>query len=147
MAADAAVSLGVVATGLVIGATGWLWLDPVASMVIALVILGATWSLLRQSLRLAVQAVPSGVDAGAVRHYLLSQPGVVDAHDLHIWAMSTTENAMTAHLVMPQGHPGDPFLQRIADELDTRFDVGHSTLQVETDSSDRACRLAPADEI
>jgi len=142
MAADAAVSVAVIAAGLVMRATGWLWLDPAASIAIAFVIFVGTWGLLRQSLRLAVQAVPSGVDAKAVRQYLFSQPGVIEAHDLHIWAMSTSENAMTAHLVMPEGHPGDPFLQRIADELDARFDVGHVTLQVETGGSSHACRLA-----
>jgi cobalt-zinc-cadmium efflux system protein len=141
MAADAAVSLAVIVSGIVIGVTGWLWLDPVASLVIAMVILAGTWDLLRQSLRLAVQAVPAGVDSRAVHGFLVAQSGVREVHDLHIWAMSTTENAMTGHLVMPAGHPGDGFLEQIADELDARFGLCHVTLQVETGDS-KTCRLA-----
>jgi cobalt-zinc-cadmium efflux system protein len=143
LAGDAAVSLGVIVAGAVIGVTGWLWLDPVVGIVIGCAILAGTWELLRQSLRLAMHAVPSGVDCSAVRDYLSHQAGVREVHDLHIWAMSTTENALTVHLVMPGGHPGDAFLDQVSEELDRRFHLGHATLQVETGEGS-VCRLAAA---
>ncbi|MGA2550157.1 MAG: cation diffusion facilitator family transporter [Burkholderiaceae bacterium] len=147
MAGDAAVSLGVIAAALVMHYTGWIWLDPVVSIVIALVILYSTWDLLRQSLRLAVQAVPASIDPGAVRQFLESQKGVIQTHDLHIWAMSTTETAMTAHIVMPAGHPGDHFLDDVARELDRRFKVGHVTLQVETGEGGQVCCALACEEM
>jgi cobalt-zinc-cadmium efflux system protein len=143
MAADAAVSLGVVAAGTLVLYTHWLWLDPVVSLVIAAVILVGTWGLLRDSVHLALQAVPSGVDALAVRRHLASLPGVADVHDLHIWGMSTAESALTAHLVMPAGHPGDDFLAESAKLIGTRFRIGHVTLQVETATGTSPCALAP----
>ncbi|HEY1300309.1 MAG TPA: cation diffusion facilitator family transporter, partial [Stellaceae bacterium] len=107
MAGDALVTAGVVVAGIVIGLTGWLWLDPAVSLAVSAVIVVGTWGLLRSAVGLALAAVPEGVDAEAVRAHLAAQPGVTALHDLHIWGMSTTETALTCHLVMPQGHPGD----------------------------------------
>jgi cobalt-zinc-cadmium efflux system protein len=142
MVADAAVSAGVVVAGLVILATGWLWLDPLTSLVIVGVIVWGTWSLLRDSLSMAVSAVPPAVDPEAVRRYLESCAGVASVHDLHIWPMSTTDTALTAHLVLPDGHPGDAFLETTTTELRHRFKIGHATLQIEI-SAETACHLAP----
>ena len=143
MAADAAVSLGVAVAGGVVMVAGWFWLDPLLTLVVALVIIWGTWDLLRQSLRLALQAVPATIDATQVRGYLSALPGVAQVHDLHIWAMSTTENALTAHLVMPAGHPGDAFLHSACHEIATRFAIHHTTLQIEVADTDLACALAP----
>jgi cobalt-zinc-cadmium efflux system protein len=143
MAADALVSVGVIVAGIVMLYTGWLWLDPAASLVIGLVILVGTWQLLRESVQLALHAVPAGVDAAAVRVHLGALPGVAQVHDLHIWGMSTTETALTVHLVMPGGHPGDDFLVRACEEIHHRFGIGHSTLQVETATGSSPCALAP----
>ncbi len=143
MAADAAVSLGVVIAGLLTLATGWSWLDPVMSLAIVAVILLGTWGLLRDATRLALHAVPEGVDPANVRRFLERQPGVEEVHDLHIWGMSTTETALTAHLVMPGGYPGDAFIAELADRMDRDFDIAHATLQVETGSGAQPCALAP----
>jgi cobalt-zinc-cadmium efflux system protein len=142
MVADAAVSAGVVIAGLVILYTGWFWLDPLTSLVIVGVIVWGTWSLLRDSLAMSVDAVPASIDPQAVRRYLLSCAGVTAVHDLHIWPLSTTDNALTAHLVLPDGHPGDEFLLTTATELRQRFGIGHTTLQIEI-SEETACHLAP----
>jgi cobalt-zinc-cadmium efflux system protein len=142
MAADAAVSAGVVMAGLAIIYTGWFWLDPLTSLVIVGVIVWGTWHLLRASLAMSVDAVPASIDPQAVRSYLSSCAGVAAVHDLHIWPLSTTENALTAHLVFPAGHPGDEFLLRAAGELKQRFGIGHTTLQIEI-SQETACHLAP----
>lgn len=131
MAADAAVSLGVVIAGAAILATGWQWLDPVVSLVIAVVIVVGTWSLLTQSVNLALHAVPPGIETADVQAFLDGLPGVHRTHDLHIWATSTTETALTCHLVMPGKHPGDAFLIDAANELKKRFGIGHATLQIE----------------
>ena len=139
MAADALVSLGVVLAGVAILATGWLWFDPVISLVIVIVIMISTWNLLRDSLNLALDAVPPGVEPLAIRTYLDETPGVVAIHDLHIWAMSTTETALTAHLVMPTGCPDDVFLARISQDLHDRFDIEHTTIQIETGHSILSC--------
>ena len=145
LVADAAVSLGVVLGGLVMRETGWYLVDPLLSVVIVVVILASTWGLLRESLRLALAAVPPHVDVAAVRGYLRKLPGVSDVHDLHIWAGSTTETALTVHLVVPQGLPGDAFIDEVADELERRFAIHHSTLQIERGDTTHACRLhAPA---
>ena len=141
MAADAAISLGVVISGLVIMGTGWTWLDPAVSLVIVLVIVLGTWSLLRQSLRLVMAAVPDSVDAAAVDRFLAEQPGVDSVHDLHIWAMSTTETALTAHLVMPGGYPGDKAIDEIVTRLRHDFAIGHCTLQVEQGTLQHQCAL------
>ena len=143
MAADAAVSLGVAVVGGLMLLGGWLWLDSVVSIVIAIVILLGTWGLLRESAQLAMQAVPSAIDAIAVKNYLATLSGVAEVHDLHIWGMSTTETALTAHLLMPNGHPGDDFFAHVADELERRFRIGHPTLQIETGNAARPCALAP----
>lgn len=143
MAADAAVSAGVVVAGLLTLATGWTWIDPVVSVAIVTVILLGTWGLLRDATRLALHAVPEGVDPTEVRRFLERQPGVREVHDLHIWGMSTTETAMTAHLVMPGGHPGDEFIARLAEEMNREFGIAHATLQVETGSAAQPCVLAP----
>ncbi|GJD42333.1 Cadmium, cobalt and zinc/H(+)-K(+) antiporter [Methylobacterium cerastii] len=143
MAADAAVSAGVVIAGLVILYTGWTWLDPVVSLAIVAVIVWSTWGLLRDSLTLSLAAVPPGIDPDAVRSHLEGLPGVAALHDLHVWAMSTTETCLTAHLLMPGGRPDDAFLMDAAAGIRERFGIGHTTLQVET-SADTACTLAPA---
>ncbi len=145
MAADAGVSAGVVIAGLVIIYSGWQWLDPAISLVIVAVILAGTWSLLRDTVAMALSAVPPGIDPSAVRDQLRSMPGVTGLHDLHIWPMSTTETALTVHLVMPGGHPGDRFLMEAAAELREHFRIGHATLQIEV-SEDTECALAP-DEV
>ena len=143
MAADAAVSLAVAVAGGVVMLAGWYWLDPLLTLVVAAVIIWGTWDLLRQSLRMALQAVPPTIDAGQVRDYLCTLPGVSQVHDLHIWAMSTTENALTAHLVIPSGHPGDDFLHDACREIEGRFAIHHATLQIELADTNRACALAP----
>ena len=145
MAADAAVSLGVVLAALVIGWTGWLWLDPVASLAIAGVIVAGSWSLLRESANLAMAAVPAGIDRAAVESYLAGLPGVVAVHDLHIWGLSTTDAALTAHVVRPGAGPDDDLLKRVAEELKERFGIGHATIQVEHDGA--GCRLAPPEVV
>ncbi|MET0530421.1 MAG: cation diffusion facilitator family transporter [Microvirga sp.] len=136
MVADAAVSLGVVLGGLAILWTGATWIDPVLSLLIAAVIVWGTWGLLRQSLHLSLHGVPSGIAVSEVRHALARRPGVARVHHLHVWAMSTTETALTAHLVMPGGHPGDHFLADIQHDLEERFGIGHATLQIEVHARD-----------
>lgn len=143
MAADAVVSLGVVLAGIAISITGWLWFDPVVSLIIVAVVVVGTWQLLRDSVNLALDAVPAGIEPLAVHTYLAERPGVSQVHDLHIWAMSTTETALTAHLVMPTGYPGDAFLCQVCKELHDHFSIEHSTLQVETGDFDYPCTLAP----
>jgi len=142
MAADAAVSLGVVLAGLTIVLSGALWIDPVVSLVIAAVIVWGTWSLLRDSVNLALHAVPAGIDPSDVRAYLAGLSGVASVHDLHIWPMSTTETALTCHLVMPGGHPGDAFLASATDALSHRFKIAHATLQIEKGDA-AVCVLEP----
>jgi cobalt-zinc-cadmium efflux system protein len=132
MAADAGVSAGVVIAGLAMTFFGWRWLDPVTSLVIVVVIIWSSWNLLREAVNMSVSAVPSSVDAPAVRAFLAKQKGVANVHDLHIWATSTTDVALTAHLMMPGGHPGDKFISMICDELAAHYNIGHATLQIET---------------
>jgi len=130
MTADALVSAGVVLAGGLALWKGWNWLDPLTSLAIVVVILVGTWGLFRQSLHLLFDGVPFEVDPGAVREYLESLPGVLEIHDLHIWAMGTSQTALTAHLVMPAGCPSDGFLQEATQDLHDRFEIGHVTLQV-----------------
>ena len=130
MAADALVSAGVVVAGGLSLWFGWAWLDPVASLVIALVIVVGTWRLFRQSLHLMFDGVPEHIDIKAVRHELESLPGVDRVHDLHVWATGTSDVALTAHLVMPLGHPDDAFFEMATQRLRDRFRIGHVTLQV-----------------
>jgi cobalt-zinc-cadmium efflux system protein len=142
MAADALLSLGVVVAGIVIWQTGWLWVDPATSLVIAAVILVSTWSLLRESLDLAMHAVPAGIDIDEVEHFLVSLPGVREVHDLHVWAMSTTEVALTAHLVKPGAENDDELLRQTAEALHDRFEIRHSTIQIERDVEAANCGQA-----
>ncbi len=132
MAADAVVSMGVVLAGIAILTTGALWIDPVVSLVIVAVIAWGTWGLLKDSVAMSLLAVPKGISEAKVRAYLAGLPGVSAVHDLHIWPMSTTETALTAHLVIPAGHPGDGLLAEIARELARHHRIGHVTVQVET---------------
>lgn len=143
MAADAAVSLGVVIAGIALLLTGCNWLDPAISLLIVAVIVSGTWGLLRQSLHLALNAIPPHIDATAIADYLRRLPGVQGIHDLHIWGMSTTESALTVHLVMPCGYPGDHFMDSITQTLKMRFSIQHSTLQIEQGTTDHACVLHP----
>jgi cation diffusion facilitator family transporter len=144
MLADAVVSLGVVAAGIAIMFTHWYWLDPVISLIIVLVIVISTWGLLRESTQLALSAVPRHIDLPAIETYLRQRPGVSDIHDLHIWGMSTTETALTVHLVMPEGYPGDKFMDELVLALKQRFSVNHSTLQIEQGTTDHVCTLTPS---
>ena len=130
MAADALVSLAVVAGGVTMLYTGWYWVDPVLSLAIVAVILASSFGLLRDALRLSLDAVPGHIALDEVEAYLTALPGVSSVHDLHIWGMSTTEAALTAHLLMPEGHPDDAFFTQVASELEHRFGIRHSTLQV-----------------
>lgn len=147
MAADAGVSLGVVLGGFAILATGWRWLDPAISLVIVAVILSGTWGLLRDSVNLALDAVPESVDTAAVEAYLAGLPVVAGVHDLHIWGMSTTETALTAHLVVPDDAVGDGLLTQVAGDLHDQFGIEHATLQIEHGDSAHpcpSCSLTPA---
>ena len=146
LVADALVSVAVVVAGGVIILTGWNWVDPAASLLIAVVIVWGTWNLLRESFQLSMNAVPKGIVLGDVRQHLQSLPHVTAVHDLHIWAMSTTENALTVHLVTDNGHPGDKFLEELSHELDRRFRIQHTTVQIEIGDGN-VCILAPADRV
>ena len=146
MAADAAVSAGVVASGLVILLTGWAWLDPVVSLAIAAVILASTWGLLRDSVNLAMDAVPEGIELPKIEAALRALPGVVEVHDLHVWGLSTTENALTAHLVHEAGD-ADGLLLLACDAARDGFGIGHATFQVESPATARECRLRSADVV
>jgi len=140
MTADALVSLGVVIAGAVFLLTGWTWLDPAISLAIAVVILLGTWGLLRQSLHLSLDGVPDSIDLNAVRNYLAAQPGVIEVHDLHVWAMSTSEVALTAHLVMNGERLKDDFLSRVGNKLHDEYGIEHATIQIET--GNMACALS-----
>jgi cobalt-zinc-cadmium efflux system protein len=139
MAADAGVSLGVVIGGICILMFGWYWADPAITLIIVAIIMISTWGVLRDSLELAFDSVPRGIDPQQVRTYLSDLPGVTAVHDLHIWGMSTSETALTAHLVMPDGNGEDNFLQRISDELMKDFCIAHATIQVERGNIDHGC--------
>jgi cobalt-zinc-cadmium efflux system protein len=145
MAADAAVSAGVVVAAFLIPLTGSLWLDPVTSLAICAVIVGSTWGLMRDAVSMALAGTPGKIDPARVRALLLAQPGVTGLHDLHIWPISTTETALTCHLVMPAPPATDAFLHEVSQTLAARFRIGHPTIQIEQ-SPDGGCRLAP-DEV
>ena len=147
MTADAGVSAGVLVAGFVILFTGILWVDPVMSLLIAGIILIGTWGLLKDSLNLALQAVPAGIDPAEVRAYLLNLPGVTAVHDLHIWAMSTTEVALTAHLVSPDHAGDDEVISRASRELHHHYGIHHTTLQWERGSSDQECCSSVCEDI
>lgn len=138
MAADALVSLGVVLAGIAILFTGALWIDPAVSLLIVAVIAWGTWGLLKDSVAMSLLAVPKGVSEKAVRGYLAKLDGVEAVHDLHIWPMSTTETALTAHLIMPGGHPGDEFLNHVSGELEHHHRIHHATIQIEKTRSQRS---------
>lgn len=144
MAADAAVSAAVVLGALAMLYTGWLWLDPALGMLIAVVIVAGTWRLLRDSVNLALDAVPAHIDAAAVEAYLAGLPGVLAVHDLHIWGMSTTEAALTVHLVKPDARVDDALLARIRADLREKFAIGHSTVQFELGDAKHPCHQEPA---
>ncbi|MCX4150836.1 MULTISPECIES: cation diffusion facilitator family transporter [Paraburkholderia] len=141
MAADAAISAAVAISGLVILYTNWTWLDPVMSLFVVAVVVVGTWGLLRDSVRMALDAVPPGVSLQDIRDYLAEQPGVTDVHDLHVWALSTTGNALSAHLVMPAGHPGDESIDAIVVTLRERFSMQHATLQVDLGTTEHRCAM------
>jgi cobalt-zinc-cadmium efflux system protein len=144
MAADAGVSFGVVVAAFVIMFTGWQWVDPAISLCIAAVVLASGWGLARDSVNLALDGVPKGIGLAEVKDYLGQLHGVTEVHDLHIWAMSTNETALTAHLVRPDGYD-DTFLHHVCEELSHRFNIQHATLQIEAGSD--VCRLAPAEVV
>ncbi len=139
MVTDAAVSAGVIASGTAIIFTGWYWLDPVISLIVVAVVIFSTWELLRESVRLILSAVPANIDIAAIDAYLRQQPGVTDVHDLHIWGISTTETALTVHLVVPGGYPGDEFMDQIRQTLETRYSIHHSTIQIEQGTASHVC--------
>lgn len=144
MVADAVVSLGVVLSAVAVLFTGWMWIDPAVSIVVAAVIVIGTWSLLKESVSLSLDAVPTHIDRKAVESYLSGLPGVTEVHDLHIWAMSTTEVALTVHLVRPACTLDDALLAQAGRDLASRFKINHATLQVESGDPDHPCTLAPA---
>lgn len=144
MAADAAISAGVVVAALAIALTGATWIDPLVSLVIGAIIVVGTWGLLRDSLDLALDAAPRGIDPEAVRRWLEELPGVTEIHDLHVWGLSTTETALTAHLIRPDNTDPDTFLHEAGAGLAERFGIGHATLQVEGGGD---CRLAHPDAV
>lgn len=139
MVADAAVSAGVVIAGFVIQATGLRWIDPAVSLVVILVILYGTWGLLRDSLHLSLDGVPSNVNSAAVKEYLAKHRGVAGVHDLHIWALSTTSVALTAHLIVPGGDPDGELLAVLTEDLRRRFKIDHATLQIEQNVCEHGC--------
>lgn len=143
LAADAVLALGVVVAGILIHLTGWLWLDPVVSLVLSVSIVVGTWSLLRESLALALHAVPPGIEPDEVRAMLAGAPGVTEVHDLHIWAISTSDTALTAHLVMPNVESPDEHLRSLGEELREHFGIAHATLQVESGGLVHCCALEP----
>jgi cobalt-zinc-cadmium efflux system protein len=147
LAGDAGISVGVVVAALVVLRTGWLWIDPALSLGVAALILVSTWSLLRRSLNLVLDAVPEGIDIDAVRAYLAGLPRVREVHDLHVWPLSTTETALTAHLVMPGNTCEPTFLADVCRELHDRFDIDHATLQVDPEEAPDECRLAPEEAL
>ncbi len=142
MAADALLSLGVVVAGILIAVSGRLWIDPITSLIIAAVIFWSTWSLLRESFNLAMHAVPPSVDIDEVQDFLASLGGVTEVHDLHVWAMSTTEIALTAHLVKPEATNDDQLLRDAGHALHHQFGIGHSTIQIERSVDEAACGQA-----
>jgi cobalt-zinc-cadmium efflux system protein len=144
MVGDAGISVGVVIGAALVSVTGWLWLDPAISVAIALAVLWSSWGLARDSVNLALDAIPRGIDHEAVQAYLRDLPGVSEVHDLHIWAMSTTETALTAHLVRPGASLDDQMLHETCRQLELRFKIKHATLQIEAGNTELVCRLAPA---
>ena len=146
LVADAAIAAGVVVGALLIKLTAWQWIDPVLSLLINMTIIVGTWKILREAISLSLAGVPSAIRLDDVRGYLAALPGVTALHDLHVWPVSTSETAMTVHLVMPSGHPGDGFLMQTCRTLRERHRIGHATLQIET-SAETLCMLAPEEVV
>lgn len=142
MAADAAVSAGVVVSAIVIMTTGWLWADPLAGLLVSAAIAWSSFGLLKSALHLSLDGVPENINKAAVEEWLARQPGVASVHDLHVWPLSTTKTALTVHLVMPAGSPGDAFLDSVANDLEHQFSIEHATLQIERGDGGE-CHLAP----
>ena len=147
MAADAGVSLGVVLAGIAIMVTGLLWIDPAISLLIVVVIVFSTWSVFRDSFNLAMDGVPKGIDAEEVRNFILQQDGITEIHDLHIWAMSTTQVALTAHLVRDTSTIDDQFLHSLSKELRNKFKIIHPTIQIESGKQAHLCDQAHHDSV
>ncbi|MDX2244618.1 MAG: cation diffusion facilitator family transporter [Leptolyngbyaceae cyanobacterium bins.302] len=147
LVADAAVSVGVVLAGIAIVLTGQHWFDPAMSLIVSVVIIAGTWQLFVEALNLVTDAVPAGIEPLAVRTYLAELPGVSEVHDLHIWALSTTETALMAHLVVPSEHPDDAFLTQVAEGLHSRFSIEHTTLQIESGDPNYPCPQAPDERV
>jgi cobalt-zinc-cadmium efflux system protein len=147
MVADAAVSVGVVAAGFIIAWSGQRWIDPLVSLAIGIVILAGSWRLTRDTVDMALDAVPSRIDRGEVEAYLRGLPGVTSVHDLHIWAMSTTQTALTAHVVRRDAAADDKFLAQMRDGLRDGFSIAHATVQVESGDPDHPCALACEDKV
>jgi cobalt-zinc-cadmium efflux system protein len=147
MAADAAVSLGVVLAGIAIAVTGLTWIDPVVSLVVAAVIVAGTWGLFRESLDLALDAVPRGLEPEAIERALATLPGVSEVHDLHVWGASTSEISVTVHLVTPDGSDRDALLAAAEALLRERFHVAHATIQIESLAAGTTCRQRPAEAL
>lgn len=141
MIADAAISLGVVISGLIMLQTGWFWVDPLISILIALVIITSSWSLLKESFNLAVHATPKNIKISEVKSYLTQLEGVKEMHDLHIWALSTTTTALSVHLMMKNGHPGDDFIKHVTHKLQHDFKINHVTIQIEIGDTNARCNL------
>lgn len=142
MSLDALVSLGVVLTGLLVARTGWHWLDPAVSLLIGAIILGSTWGLLREAGRLILDGVPADISLEAVRRHLCEDPRVQGVHDLHVWALSTTGTALSAHVVVDATLAPDPFLAQLSRELRDRFGIHHATIQLEHGDPEHPCTLA-----
>ena len=141
MAADAGVSLGVVVAGLAIMATGWLWLDPAISLIIVAIILIGTWGLFRDSMNLTIDAVPKGINVAEIEAYLLNLGNVIKLHDLHIWALSTRETALTVHLIINEESIDNSFLENVTQELHKKYGIEHATIQIEKKDSAGSCKL------
>ncbi|NOQ51435.1 MAG: cation diffusion facilitator family transporter [Desulfuromonadaceae bacterium] len=141
MAADAGVSLGVVVAGLAIMATGWLWLDPAISLIIVAIILIGTWGLFRDSMNLTIDAVPKGINVAEIEAYLLNLGNVIKLHDLHIWALSTRETALTVHLIINEESVDNSFLENVTQELHKNYGIEHATIQIEKKDSPGSCKL------
>ena len=147
LAGDAGISVAVIVAAVAVVRTGWLWIDPALSLGVAVLILVSTWSLFVRSLNLVLDAVPEGIDIDAVRAYLAGLPRVREVHDLHVWPLSTTETALTAHLVMPGNTCEPTFLADVCHELQDRFEIDHATLQVDPEEAPNECRLAPDETV
>lgn len=141
MIADAAISLGVVVSAIIILKTGWTWVDPLISILIALVIIFGSWGLLKESINLAIHATPKNINISEVKSYLAQLEGIKEMHDLHIWALSTTSTALSVHLLMQNGHPGDNFIREITHHLQHYFNINHVTIQIEIGDTDASCNL------